>query len=109
LHIRVERRIDIHLALLKRRCCKNIVALKLRLEELGGPVAKILLCGLLFWDVQPMLCRYRGCQLWNAITTLKREGRCPAELVHRQKKYLNNVIEADHGKLKRLIYPTLGF
>jgi IS6 family transposase len=24
-------------------------------------------------------------------------------------KYLNNLIEADHGKLKRLIKPTLGF
>jgi transposase, IS6 family len=24
-------------------------------------------------------------------------------------KYLNNIIEADHGKLKRLIKPTLGF
>ncbi len=24
-------------------------------------------------------------------------------------KYLNNVIEADHGKLKRLIKPALGF
>ena len=24
-------------------------------------------------------------------------------------KYLNNRIEADHGKLKRLIKPTLGF
>ncbi len=44
-----------------------------------------------------------------AIATLKREGRCPAELVHRQTKYLNNVIEADHGKRKRLIQPTLGF
>jgi transposase, IS6 family len=28
---------------------------------------------------------------------------------HRQIKYRNNVIEADHGKLKRLIKPTLGF
>jgi len=44
-----------------------------------------------------------------AIATLKREGRCPAELVHRQTKYLNNVIEADHGKRKRLIKPTSGF
>ena len=24
-------------------------------------------------------------------------------------KYLNNIVEADHGKLKRLIKPTLGF
>lgn len=30
-------------------------------------------------------------------------------LVHRQVKYLNNVIECDHGKLKRIINPMLGF
>lgn len=30
-------------------------------------------------------------------------------LRHRTAKYLNNVVEADHGKLKRLIKPTLGF
>jgi transposase, IS6 family len=34
---------------------------------------------------------------------------CPKELEHRQIKYLNNLIETDHGKLKRLIKPTLGF
>ena len=45
----------------------------------------------------------------QAIRELKREGRCPANTEHRQVKYLNNVIEADHGKLKRLIKPTLGF
>ena len=28
---------------------------------------------------------------------------------HRQVKYLNNVIEAEHAKIKRLIKPTLGF
>jgi len=30
-------------------------------------------------------------------------------LEHRQVKYLNNIIESDHGKLKRLIKPTSGF
>ena len=30
-------------------------------------------------------------------------------LFHRKVKYLNNLIESDHGKLKRLIKPTLGF
>ena len=45
----------------------------------------------------------------QAIRELKREGRCPVNTEHRQVKYLNNVIEADHGKLKRLIKPTLGF
>ena len=29
--------------------------------------------------------------------------------MHRQVKYLNNVIEADHGKLKQLIRPVRGF
>jgi transposase-like protein len=44
-----------------------------------------------------------------AIKELKDEGACPQELEHRQIKYLNNIVEADHGKLKRLINPTLGF
>ena len=29
--------------------------------------------------------------------------------MHRQVKYLNNVVEADHGKLKQLIRPVRGF
>lgn len=35
--------------------------------------------------------------------------KCFQKTIHRQVKYLNNIIEADHGKLKRLIQPTLGF
>ena len=34
-----------------------------------------------------------------ALAELKREGRCREETLHRQVKYLNNVIEADHGKI----------
>ncbi|OKP62262.1 IS6 family transposase [Ensifer adhaerens] len=44
-----------------------------------------------------------------AIAQLKGEGKCPGDLVHRQVKYLNNVVEADHGKLKQLIKPVRGF
>ena len=44
-----------------------------------------------------------------AIAELKAEGKCPTEARHRQVKYLNNVIEADHGKLKLLIRPVRGF
>jgi IS6 family transposase len=40
---------------------------------------------------------------------LKKEGKCPEDTVHRQVKYLNNVLEADHGKLKQLIRPVRGF
>ena len=45
----------------------------------------------------------------SAIAELKAEGKCPPDTVHRQVKYLNNIIEADHGKLKRLINPVRGF
>ncbi len=44
-----------------------------------------------------------------AISKLKAEGKCPKETVHRQVKYLNNIVEADHGKLKQLIRPVRGF
>lgn len=44
-----------------------------------------------------------------AITELKKEGHCSEALEHRQIKYLNNAVEADHGKLKRLINPVRGF
>src|SRR3546814_12215421 len=44
-----------------------------------------------------------------AITELKREGKLDRETARRQVKYLNNVIEADHGKLKILIKPVRGF
>lgn len=44
-----------------------------------------------------------------AINELKDEGICPPDVAHRQIKYLNNIVEADHGKLKRLVKPTLGF
>jgi len=44
-----------------------------------------------------------------AISELKTEGKCPEETEHRQVKYLNNIVEADHGKLKQLIRPVRGF
>jgi transposase, IS6 family len=45
----------------------------------------------------------------EAIAELKKEGLLPKDTQHRQVKYLNNRLECDHGKLKRLIQPTLGF
>lgn len=44
-----------------------------------------------------------------AIQELKAEGTLPSDMEHRQVKYLNNAVETDHGKRKRLIKPTLGF
>ncbi len=44
-----------------------------------------------------------------AIVALKKMKVCSDSTVQRQVKYLNNRIEADHGKLKRLINPVRGF
>ena len=43
------------------------------------------------------------------MSKLQAKGICSLELEHRQIKYLNNIIESDHVKLKSLIKPTLGF
>ena len=45
----------------------------------------------------------------QAIAELKAENEAYADIIHRKVKYLNNRIESDHGKLKRLIKPMLGF
>ena len=46
--------------------------------------------------------------LARAIAELKSEGICPQTVEHRQVKYLNNVIEGDHGRLKRILGPKGG-
>jgi len=45
----------------------------------------------------------------KAILRLQNEGLLPNDVVHRTSKYLNNILEADHGALKRVIRPTSGF
>ncbi len=45
----------------------------------------------------------------GAIASLVDDGTLSWETIHRRVKYLNNRIESDHGKLKRLTKPTLGF
>ena len=45
----------------------------------------------------------------EAIDRLKREGKLALDTRHRTSKYLNNIIEADHGALKKVIRPTRGF
>jgi len=44
-----------------------------------------------------------------ALKEMKDEGKCDVDLNHRQIKYLNNRLEADHCKLKRLIKPVRRF
>ena len=43
------------------------------------------------------------------ISDMQEEGILSDDFEHRRVRYLNNIIECDHGKLKRLIKPTLGF
>lgn len=45
----------------------------------------------------------------KAIGRLQWEGKLSGSTRHRTCKYLNNIIEADHGALKRVIRPTRGF
>src|SRR4051794_27021531 len=45
----------------------------------------------------------------KAIRRLQGEGLLSKDVEHRTSKYLNNIIEADHGALKRVIGPTRGF
>ncbi len=45
----------------------------------------------------------------QAIGELKQDGSLSQQVQHYQIKYRNNRLEADHGKLKRLINPVRGF
>jgi transposase-like protein len=45
----------------------------------------------------------------RAILRLQNEGLLSKNVVHRTSKYLNNLLEADHGALKRIVRPTRGF
>jgi len=66
--------------------------------------------GLTDWEKPKVINTNKAPTYGTAIWELKAEGKCPKELVHRrQVKYLNNVVEADHGKLKQLLKPVRGF
>jgi len=45
----------------------------------------------------------------KAIRPLQRDGRLSDEVMYQTSKYLNNIIEADHGALKQVIRPARGF
>ena len=65
--------------------------------------------GLKGWEKPEIINTDKAPTYGIAISELKAEGKCPEKTVHRQVKYLNNVVEADHGKLKQLIRPVRGF
>lgn len=47
--------------------------------------------------------------LARTIAELKSEGICPPTVEYRQVKYLNNILEGDHGRLKRILGPKGAF
>ena len=61
------------------------------------------------WSKPPTINTDKNRSYGSAIKKMKAEGKCPSDLTHRQVKYLNNSIESDHSRLKRLVKPTLGF
>ncbi len=65
--------------------------------------------GLKDWEKPTVINTDKAPTYGVAIAELKAEGKCPGELSHRRVKYLNNVAEPDHGKLKQLIKPVRGF
>ncbi len=65
--------------------------------------------GLKAWEKPEVINTDKAPTYAIAVSELKAEGKCPQNTVHRQVKYLNNFIEADHGKLKQLIRPVRGF
>src|SRR5271170_4397981 len=65
--------------------------------------------GLKDWDKPRVINTDKAPTYAAALAELKKEGKCPKDTQHRQVKYLNNVVEADHGKLKQLIRPVRGF
>ena len=61
------------------------------------------------WQIPQVINTDKAPTYGGALLRLKQEGKCPPNIEHRQVKYKNNVIECDHGKLKKIIRATLGF
>jgi len=61
------------------------------------------------WQVPRLINTDKALPYGRALALLKGEGRRPPGVEHPQIKYLNNVTECDHGKLKRIINAMLGF
>ena len=61
------------------------------------------------WERPEVLNTDRAPAYAAAIAEFKAERKRPKDIRHRQVKYLNNVVEADRGRLKQLIRPVRGF
>jgi DDE domain len=65
--------------------------------------------GLKRWELSHVVNTDKPPTYAAALAELKEESNAPEDIVHRQVKYLTNVVEADHGKLKQPIRPVRGF
>jgi IS6 family transposase len=65
--------------------------------------------GLKDWEKPTVINTDKAPTYGIAISELKAKGKCPEATVNRQVKYLNNVVDADHGKRKQMIRPVRGF
>ena len=65
--------------------------------------------GLKHWELPHVVNTDKAATYAAALAELMKDGVCPEDTVHRQVKYLHDVVEADHGKLKQLIRPVRGF
>src|SRR5699024_9570739 len=80
---------------------RNVAAAKRFLAKAFGSNASAGYPRVINTDKAPSLAR--------AIAELKSEGICPPTVEHRQVKYLNNILEGDHGRLKRILGPKGAF
>jgi IS6 family transposase len=65
--------------------------------------------GLKDWEQSPVINTDKAPTYAAALADLKAESKCPTDTQHRQVKYLNNIVDSDHGKLKQVIRPVRGF
>ena len=65
--------------------------------------------GLKAWEKPETIHTDKAPTYGTAVSELKAGGKCPEKTVHRQGRSLDNVVGADHGKLKQLIRPVRGF
>ncbi|MBX9939720.1 MAG: DDE-type integrase/transposase/recombinase [Candidatus Obscuribacterales bacterium] len=61
------------------------------------------------WDLPNTINTDKNAAYGAALESMIKSGKCEADIEHRQVKCLNNRLEADPGKLKRLIKPVRGF
>jgi len=55
------------------------------------------------------MARHRSAASHAAVGELQEEGILPAKLLVRTKRYLNNIIEQDHRRVKQRVRSMLGF